>query len=157
MTIEEVEVSAIEYPSSSLVDMIAYDEEDGTLYVSLNGSVYEYKNVMRGVYDDFATARSAGHFYGTDVRGKYPSSYAGRTDEFSFSVRPVVAISDDTDSPALDLGDKSWFRVEYTVTKRHDDTIIARTLEEAVAILKDDLDQESGVESFTITSVSKGL
>lgn len=152
--------SYINRPDSSFVRMLAYDEVTGELYVQLNEMVYVYSGVLEEVYHDFVGARSVGSFYDTNVRGHYASQHVGDQDDYQFSVRPVLPapepeVAQEVPSLALtDPGlDKSWFDLSYTVTQRRTDTVIARNLEDAIRILREDLENE-GVENFVITSAT---
>jgi hypothetical protein len=59
---------------------------------------------------------------------------------------PVSTLTD----PGLD---KSWFNLTYTITQHRTDAVIARNLEDAIRVLKEDLESE-GVENFVITSAT---
>lgn len=61
--------------TSSNIAQIGYDSSTGTVRVVFNdGSVYEYYNVEKHVFDDFLTASSVGKYLHQHLKGKYQYS-----------------------------------------------------------------------------------
>jgi hypothetical protein len=59
---------------SDLLAAAGYDAASGTMIIRLkNGTVIEYPNFPRALYDDFVTAPSFEAFYRTKIMGLYPS------------------------------------------------------------------------------------
>jgi KTSC domain len=59
--------------SSSLAS-VGYDHEDRRLEVEFRtGHVYDYFEVPSSVYEEFRTAPSAGRFFASRVRNRFPS------------------------------------------------------------------------------------
>jgi hypothetical protein len=54
---------------SSFVDEAWYDDTRNRLVLNLNGTVYEYYDVQKAVYDDLVSAPSAGSFYRKNIQG----------------------------------------------------------------------------------------
>jgi hypothetical protein len=147
-----IDVTYVDYPDSSFIRMIAYDAETGELYVQLNDSVYVYTQVLEEVYHNFIGVSSAGHFYDTQVKGIYKSQYVGDKDDYGIMVRPVVAAPSAPAGTLTEPGpDKSWFNVTYTVTKTCTDTVIARSLADAIKIVEEDASAE-GFENVVVVS-----
>jgi hypothetical protein len=64
--------------SSSNVESIGYDESTELLYVKfLNGSIYEYKNVPKMIYEQLLAAPSIGSYMHRNVKGLYPYEKVG--------------------------------------------------------------------------------
>ncbi|NLS03696.1 KTSC domain-containing protein [Rhizobium sp. P32RR-XVIII] len=60
--------------NSKLIDAIAYDEKTQRLRIFMsNGQRREYQDVPASVVRKLAAARSPGHFYSNEIRGKYRS------------------------------------------------------------------------------------
>ena len=60
--------------NSKLIDAIAYDEKTQRLRIFMsNGQRREYQDVPATVVRKLAAARSPGHFYANEIRGKYRS------------------------------------------------------------------------------------
>jgi hypothetical protein len=156
---DNINVSYVDYPDSSFVRLVAYDDNSGELYVQLNDNVYVYKDVLEDVYHSFVEAPSVGHFYDVSVKGVYKSGYVGEKDDYGFAVRPVAPapepVTEKTSYTVTDHEmDKDWFAVSYTVTTVNSDKVIARSLEEALEILKETLADE-GVQDYTVTSIAR--
>lgn len=63
------------YVASSNIASIGYDEPSQTLEVEfLNGSVYQYYNVPKNLYDQLMQEGSKGKFLGTYIKNGYPYS-----------------------------------------------------------------------------------
>jgi len=61
--------------SSSNIASIGHDEGSDTLEVEfLNGSVYQYYNVSKEMYDQLMQAGSKGQFFNTYIKNAYPFS-----------------------------------------------------------------------------------
>ena len=156
---DNIDVTYVDYPDSSFVRLIAYDDVSGELYVQLNDYVYVYGGVMEDVYHAFKDAPSAGSFYDTSVKGVYKSQYVGEKDDYGFATRPIALPEAPVEvTPVTGLltdpgVDKQWFNVSYTVTSLHQDTVISRGVEEALEILKRSLESE-GVENYVVTSIT---
>jgi KTSC domain len=64
--------------SSSNLASVGYDEQSQTLEVEFaGGSVYQYYNVGKELFDQFMTAPSKGQFLSTYIRNAYPFSRIG--------------------------------------------------------------------------------
>lgn len=60
--------------TSSVVDRIDYDAPTKTLEVQFrSGRVYQYANVPRAVYREFASAPSIGSYFNHEIRDRYPA------------------------------------------------------------------------------------
>ena len=58
---------------SSQIKSVGYDEESSTLEVEFkNGSVYEYADVPKDVYEGMMNADSVGRTFNATVKGVYP-------------------------------------------------------------------------------------
>ena len=58
--------------NSSNIDWIDYNDESNTLTVAFHsGSVYDYSNVDKDVYETFKTAESVGKFFNANVKNRY--------------------------------------------------------------------------------------
>jgi hypothetical protein len=58
---------------SSLIDRIVFDEEAHTLRILFRGArAYIYEGVPRAIYDGLAGAASAGAFFNSMIKGRYP-------------------------------------------------------------------------------------
>jgi len=63
---------------SSNLASIGFDEDNNVLEVEfLNGSVYQYLDVPRWVYDDMMLAESSGKFFNTEIRPSYAFNRVG--------------------------------------------------------------------------------
>lgn len=63
------------YVSSSNIASIGYDEGADTLEVEfLNGSVYQYYNISKEMYDQLMQAGSKGQFFNAYIKNAYPYS-----------------------------------------------------------------------------------
>ena len=63
------------YVSSSNIASIGYDEGTDTLEVEfLNGSVYQYYNISKEMYDQLMRAGSKGQFFNAYIKNAYPYS-----------------------------------------------------------------------------------
>lgn len=59
--------------TSRAISSWSYDEERHALLVVFpNNSRYEYSLVPKSVVDELGRADSVGHYFVTEVRGKYP-------------------------------------------------------------------------------------
>lgn len=64
--------------ASSNLASIGYDEPSQTLEVEfLNGSIYQYYNVSRNMYESLMQAPSKGVFLNTYIKNQYPYSRVG--------------------------------------------------------------------------------
>ena len=64
--------------ASSNIASIGYDANTETLEVEfLNGSVYQYYNVPRNMYDQLIAEGSKGRFLNTYIKNAYPYSRIG--------------------------------------------------------------------------------
>lgn len=64
--------------ASSNLASIGYDEPSQTLEVEfLNGSIYQYYNVPRNMYESLMQAPSKGLFLNTYIKNQYPYSRVG--------------------------------------------------------------------------------
>jgi hypothetical protein len=72
--------------SSAAVRSVGYDGPRGVLQVELtNGSVYDYLNVPREIYEALMNAASKGEYYNREVKASYPEYYLVREPErFAF-------------------------------------------------------------------------
>lgn len=58
--------------TSSTVESVGYDDESSTLEIAFhNGSIYQYFDVPRAVYDMMLQAESPGGFLHEQIRGMY--------------------------------------------------------------------------------------
>lgn len=58
--------------SSTNISAVGYDEASGTLEVEFaNGSIYQYFDVPRHVYEEFLGAASAGSYLAKSIKGNY--------------------------------------------------------------------------------------
>jgi hypothetical protein len=58
--------------SSSNVESIGYDENIESLYVKfINGSIYEYKNVPKMVFEQLLFAPSIGSYMHRNIKGSF--------------------------------------------------------------------------------------
>ena len=63
---------------SSNISAVGYDEQFETLEVEfLNGSIYQYYNVPRNLYEQLMQAGSKGRFLNTYIKNAYPYSRIG--------------------------------------------------------------------------------
>lgn len=63
--------------SSSSIAAIGYDESSSTLEIEFNnGSVYQYFDVPKSVYDDLWAAESRGAFLSKHIKGRFRFSRA---------------------------------------------------------------------------------
>ena len=61
--------------SSSNVVSAGYDEQNETLEIEfMDGSVYQYYNVGKAVYDQFLAAPSKGQFLAYQIKNAFPYS-----------------------------------------------------------------------------------
>lgn len=64
--------------ASSNIASIGYDEQSQTLEVEfLNGSIYQYYNVPKNIYDQLMNDPSKGRFLHTYIKNAYPYSPVG--------------------------------------------------------------------------------
>lgn len=64
--------------ASSNIASIGYDEETETLEVEfLNGTVYQYYNVIQNMYEQLMQEGSKGRFLNTYIKNAYPYSRVG--------------------------------------------------------------------------------
>lgn len=64
--------------SSSNLASAGYDESSEVMEVEfLDGSIYQYYNVPRSIYDALISAPSAGKFLASQVKGHFPYSRVG--------------------------------------------------------------------------------
>jgi hypothetical protein len=60
------------FPSSSVIERIAYDDAATTLWVSFSGAgTYLYDDVPEAVFEDFCLAPSAGTFFHERIKDRY--------------------------------------------------------------------------------------
>ena len=60
--------------SSSNIASVGYEPGSNLLEVEfLNGSIYQYRDVPKNVYEDFMASRSLGSYLNSRIRGKYLS------------------------------------------------------------------------------------
>ncbi len=57
--------------SSSFVDGVFYDADNGYMIVSLNGTAYHYCGLPASVWSPLTTASSLGSFYNTRIKGRF--------------------------------------------------------------------------------------
>jgi len=63
---------------SSNLASIGYDEDTEILEIEfLNGSVYEYKNIPIGIYNQLMGAGSQGSFFNHEIRNLFPYEKIG--------------------------------------------------------------------------------
>lgn len=61
--------------SSSNIISVGYDEQNETLEVEFSdGSVYQYYNVNKNLYDQFISAPSKGQFLAYQIKNVFPYS-----------------------------------------------------------------------------------
>jgi hypothetical protein len=61
--------------SSSNIVSAGYDEENQTLEIEFrDGSVYQYYNIGKAVYDQFITSPSKGQFLAYQIKNVFPYS-----------------------------------------------------------------------------------
>ena len=66
------------YVPSTNVASIGYDEATETLEVEfLSGSIYQYYNVQKNIYEEMNQAGSKGKFLNTYIKNAYPYSRVG--------------------------------------------------------------------------------
>jgi hypothetical protein len=64
--------------ASSNILSVGYDEPSQTLEVEFsNGTIYQYYNVGRNLFEQFMEAASKGQFLNTYIRNAYPFSRIG--------------------------------------------------------------------------------
>lgn len=64
--------------ASSNIASIGYDDLNETLEVEfLNGSVYQYYNVVKNMHDQLMQTGSKGRFLNTYIKNAYPYSRVG--------------------------------------------------------------------------------
>ena len=68
------ELSVVAVDASELIGKLAYDEDEGVLYVQMANSSdwYGYEGVAADVAEAFMAAESKGTFFNQHVKGKYP-------------------------------------------------------------------------------------
>lgn len=60
---------------STLLHSIGYDPQTKRLFVNfLKGGLHRYENVSYEVYDNFMAAESAGKFFLTKIKNRYPTT-----------------------------------------------------------------------------------
>ena len=60
---------------SSAIKSIGYDNE-GSLFIEFKqGTVYEYKNVPKPIYEDFLKSESKGRFFNMNIHSLYNYDY----------------------------------------------------------------------------------
>ena len=58
--------------SSSAIARVAYDETSSTLNVEFeSGTIYEYFDVPRNIYEELLSAESAGSYFAQNIRDVY--------------------------------------------------------------------------------------
>lgn len=68
MLIEESEMNR----KSTMIDNVVYDFANNKLKVRFkNGSVYEYENVDKSVYENLTDAESIGKYFNENIKHKY--------------------------------------------------------------------------------------
>ena len=66
---EVIQRAAVE---SSSIASVGYGRASKLLEIEFrSGAIYRYREVPESVFTAFSAARSKGHFFGTQVRGKY--------------------------------------------------------------------------------------
>lgn len=66
------------YVPSTNISSIGYDEVTETLEIEfLNGTIYQYFNVPKNMYDQLMQAGSKGKFLNTYIKNAYPYSRVG--------------------------------------------------------------------------------
>ena len=66
---EAIQRAAVE---SSSIASVGYGRASKLLEIEFrSGAIYRYREVPESVFTAFSTARSKGHFFSTQVRGKY--------------------------------------------------------------------------------------
>ena len=66
---ETIQRAAVE---SSSIASVGYGRASKLLEIEFrSGAIYRYREVPENVFTAFSAARSKGHFFGTQVRGKY--------------------------------------------------------------------------------------
>ena len=64
--------------ASSNINAIGYDEQSETLEVEfLNGTIYQYYNVPKNMFDQLMSETSKGRFLNTYIKNAYPFSRVG--------------------------------------------------------------------------------
>lgn len=64
--------------ASSNVISVGYDESSQTLEVEFHsGSIYQYYNVSKNIYDEMMKAPSKGQFLSNQIKNAYPYSRVG--------------------------------------------------------------------------------
>lgn len=64
--------------SSSNLSSVGHDENSQTLEVEfLNGSIYQYYDVPRNVYEELISAGTVGGYFAQNVRNNYRYSQVG--------------------------------------------------------------------------------
>jgi KTSC domain len=64
--------------SSSNIVSVGYEEASETLEVEFaNGTVYQFYNVGRGLYDEFVSSTSKGQFFNANIKNNLPFSRVG--------------------------------------------------------------------------------
>lgn len=89
--------------ASSLVEGIFYNENDQTMVVDLNDSLYQYTGISEQVFSDFVAADSLGAHYNTVVKVNYgPADYLGNYDDLDWN---RVAVNT---KPTADVTSNDW-------------------------------------------------
>ena len=63
---------ACRFPSSSMIERIAYDDAAKTLWISFSGTGrYAYDDVPGALFEEFCRAPSAGNFFNEHIKERY--------------------------------------------------------------------------------------
>ena len=66
------------YVSSTNISEIGYDEKKETLEIKfLSGSIYQYYNLQKNIYEELMRAGSKGQFFNRYIKNAYPYSRVG--------------------------------------------------------------------------------
>ncbi len=83
-------------PNSSFVNRAWYDSTKQDLYVELQGSVYQYRNVPENAFNHLVEAPSPGRYYQDAIKGKFhPGSRLGPVADLR-EMRAFPAVQDVT-------------------------------------------------------------
>ena len=60
------------FENSSMLDSCSYNEDEKELTVTFkNGKDYIYEGVSKEEYEGFVSAKSAGQYFGSQIKGRY--------------------------------------------------------------------------------------
>lgn len=59
---------------STSIKSVGYDQQTKVLEIEFNSGVYQYANVLPGVYAELMAAESAGRYFAANIKNKYTAT-----------------------------------------------------------------------------------